>query len=138
VTRGERARELMNKSGVSVNEMADYIGKSAQYVSNILADRIKEPTWETRKLMAKRLNVTIDYLEEGVDEDKIYYSDPDVLKHLPKEMQDFVLTPGVDPYLLVAMFVKRSDLKNLSEIERNLFIEQLQNIIDKNKSTNNI
>jgi transcriptional regulator with XRE-family HTH domain len=129
MTRGERIKQLMDEHKVDAQELADAIGKQRSYIYELIKNRIKNPSYEVMKGIATKFNVSEEFIESGIDEEVIYYDDPDILKHLPKDLQDFVIKEESTPYLTVAKMLEGYDLKKMSTFQMNVLIEWLRDAI---------
>lgn len=65
MTQGERIRELREKKGLTITELAEKSGVSQPFMTGIEND-YKSPSGETAVRMAKALDCTTDYIFAGV------------------------------------------------------------------------
>lgn len=73
---GERIKELREKKGYSISELAKYAGVSKSYLSYIERNVQKNPSLQFLSKIAKTLDTSIEYLlgqdmEEALDEEWI-------------------------------------------------------------------
>jgi transcriptional regulator with XRE-family HTH domain len=132
MTRGERLKSLMDEHRLDAQELADAIGKNRSYIYQLLKDEIKKPSYEVMSALAKKFGVTEEFIESGIDEEVIYYTDPEILGKLPKDLQEFVLKEESTPYLIVAKQLYAYDLSRITEREMQLLIDWLKMAIEKN------
>lgn len=112
VTRGGRIKQLMWENNIDVKELAQSCDKTAQYIYQILKDEIESPGIGTLKIIARKFDVSLDYLEGGTESQKeiVYLEGESVLKHLPKHLQDFVRAEENTPYILFSRELSSYDL----------------------------
>lgn len=137
MTRGGRIRQLMDENRIDAQELADAVGVNRSYIYQLLKDKIKNPSYEVMNGLAKKLGVSKEFIEEGIDEEIIYYDDPNILNRLPKDLQEFVLAEGNEPYLIVAKHLSAYDLTKLTPREMQFLIDWLKMAIEKNNSNSN-
>lgn len=61
--------DLLNEKGVTKSELAQRIGKSRSYVSQLLNGKIKEPTFGMAIEIASALDTNIEYFVVNLDDD---------------------------------------------------------------------
>jgi transcriptional regulator with XRE-family HTH domain len=136
MTRGGRIKQLMDENRVDAQELADAIGRNRSYIYQLLKDEIKNPSYEVMNGIAKKFNVGTEFIENGIDEEIIYYNEPDILERLPKDLQEFVSKEENTPYLIVAKQLSAYDLAKLTEREMQFLIDWLKTAIEKNNLRN--
>jgi transcriptional regulator with XRE-family HTH domain len=130
MTRGEKIKLLMTKNKMSVKELAEKIDIADSYLYKIINDKIKKPDDEIFHKMARAFNCTIEeILTNDVDEERIYYDDPNIFKHLPPDLQEFVVKEESTPYLTVAKMLEGYNLDKITPFQMNVLIEWLRDAI---------
>jgi transcriptional regulator with XRE-family HTH domain len=122
MTRGKRIKDLMEQHNVDVKELADSIGKTVQYVYQLLKDENTNPTIEVMKGIARKFGVTIDYLEEGINEDIIAINNADILQHLTDDLKEWVSKKDSVPFIRIGKIAESLDLSKLSPDDIKLFM----------------
>lgn len=136
MTRGEKINLMIIKNKTSVKELAEYIGMSDKNLYRIINGQVKNPAPETFHKMAEFLHCTLeDIVVNDIDEENIFYSDENILKHLPKDLRDFVLNEESTPFITVGLMMKEyeNDLSKLSAFKMGILIDWLQNEVNKSK-----
>lgn len=134
MTRGEKIDFLLKKNKKSVKELSEFIGMSDGNVYKIISDKVKNPAPEVFHKIAEFFDCNIEeILVNGINEDRIYYDEQDIFKHLPKDLQEFVLKEESTPFLTVAKMLEGYDLNKISTFQMNVLIEWLRDAIDKSK-----
>jgi transcriptional regulator with XRE-family HTH domain len=129
MTRGQRIKQLMDENEIDAQELANAIGKQRSYIYELIKDRIKNPSYDVMKGIASKFGVSEEFIENGIDEEIIYYDDPDILKHLPNDLKEFVINEESTPYLTVAKMLEGYDLKKITPFQMNVLIEWLRDAI---------
>jgi DNA-binding Xre family transcriptional regulator len=120
----------MIKNNVNIKQLSEHTGMSDKNLYKIIADKVKNPAPEIFHKMAELFNCSIeDILVNEVDEERIYYDDPDILKHLPNDLKEFVINEESTPYLTVAKMLEGYDLKKITPFQMNVLIEWLRDAI---------
>jgi transcriptional regulator with XRE-family HTH domain len=140
MTRGQRIEDLMLRTSprMDVKELADAAEVSPQYIYDLLKDKAKNPSVKIISSIARKLDVTIDYLENGTETtDRVYYTEPAIFEKLPDDLKDFVVHEDSTPYITFAKQLTRYDieemLKNIKDSDMKFLLDGLRMGIEKNK-----
>jgi hypothetical protein len=135
-TRGERLAALMDKAENKEKNtiyLSQKTGKTSQYISKLKTDNIKTADPNALKIIAEELGSSYEWLEFGVEGEKILYTEPGIFNHLPIDLQDFVLHEENTPYLVVAKQLKKYDLSKMTVSDMEFLISALQMHIQKHE-----
>jgi transcriptional regulator with XRE-family HTH domain len=140
LTRGEKIQSILDKNkqsniGIkSVAELSEAMQKTKSYIYQIIRNEA-DPSIDTLRDIARLLGVSVGYLEEDIEinEDVIYYKEPEILQHLPEDMKNFVLDPAKKPFLTVAFMLDGYDLTKLSASQMNVLIEWLRDAMEESE-----
>ncbi len=100
ITIGERLKQLVRERGLEQQEAAIQLNLKIPTFNGYVSNK-REPSISKLKLLAEYFNVSVDYLIGHSDIREPY------LKHLPEETRNFVLDPANEPYLGLAMDIKK-------------------------------
>jgi transcriptional regulator with XRE-family HTH domain len=124
----------MDENKIDVKEMATAADISTSYLYNILSDRISNPSINTLKLIARKLDVSLDYLEDGIDEEKVYLDEPNIFNHLPRDLQEFITKEENTPYLILAKQLSHYDPNKITETDIQFLVGYIRTILLNNKN----
>jgi DNA-binding Xre family transcriptional regulator len=128
VTRGEKIDFLLKKNKKNVKELSEFIGMSDGNVYKIIKDKVKNSDPEVFHKMAEFFDCSIEeILINGIDEEKIYYDEESIFKHLPPDLQEFVVKEENTPYLTVAKMLEGYDLDKITPFHMGVMIDWLRN-----------
>ncbi len=99
-TIGERLKQLVREKGLEQQEAALQLNIKIPTFNGYVSNK-REPSISKLKQLAEYFNVSVDYLI-GFSEIRAPY-----LSHLPEEIKRFVIDPANEPYIELAMDIKK-------------------------------
>jgi transcriptional regulator with XRE-family HTH domain len=108
---GDKLSELMVKKKMEAKELSDRSTVSIGYLYKVLNNK-SDPSPETIHKLANALECDIEELIEG---NKVYYSEPSIFNKLPDDLKEFVVAEENKPYIVFAKQLKRYDLEKMLE-----------------------
>jgi transcriptional regulator with XRE-family HTH domain len=108
---GDKLNELMVKKRMDAKELSDRSTVSIGYLYKVLNSK-SDPSPETIHKLANALECDIDELIEG---NKVYYTEPAIFDKLPEDLKEFVVAEENKPYIVFAKQLKRYDLEKMLE-----------------------
>ena len=124
----EKAKKIGKK--YTQQMLADDIGTGRGYIGDIETGRVYAG-YKTLKKISEVCEVPLEFFNGETE--NIYYDDPAIFPHLPKDLQDFVINEESTPYLIVAKQLAAYNLDKLTEREMRLLIDWLKMAIKENK-----
>lgn len=132
---GDKLNALMVKKNIDARELSAKSNVSASYLYKVLNNQ-NEPSAETINKLAGALECDIEELIEG---QKVYYTEPAIFNKLPDDLKEFVITEENTPYIVFAKQLKRYDLEkmleNIKDTDMQFLLSALYMHIQKNDST---
>lgn len=102
---GEKLKSIREQRGVSKSELAELVGVSQPYITQLENGSRKDPGFSLVQKFCIALNVPIEiFLDKNIVP---LYS---IIDHLPKDLQEFVLSQESIPYIEVAKECVELDL----------------------------
>ena len=93
---GEKIKELRKKYNIKSFELAEKIGVSKVFLSNIENNK-RNPSSEVVKKMCEVFNISLSEFYEGVENDEAHKN-----KTIGEQLDEFLKTNGIDPSKLSA------------------------------------